>query len=90
MTININRNLVEFPITLQKVTNNEPSEIDYAKIQAMIDSCKNTIVDKIEDVNDIVESGNRDVSTLLITLGDEVEENQSIIESRSGNTRLIL
>jgi len=88
-TLYIDRNLEKFPIILQNTV--EPSPvIDYEKIRSMMTENKDIIIDELNEIKNEVVSGNRDISSVLITLGEEVEENQTIIESNTGNTRLIL
>ena len=88
-TLVIDKNYINFPAILQTPVTSG-TEIDYAKIQSMIDGGKTEVLDKLDSLEESVESGNKDIASIIITLGEEVNENQTIIESRTGNTRLIL
>jgi len=57
--------------------------IDYSLIETML-------VDNNVTITDMVSSTSENLNQLILALGDNVDENQAIIESVSGNTRMFL
>jgi len=91
VVIRIDRPLIGIPLCIidSGSGSGTSTDIDYNRIQAMITESTNTMCDCSDSVKTEVIDGNQNINQVLIALGENVSENQAIIEGKNGS-RMIL
>lgn len=90
-TLYFNKNYEMFPYYFidTPIGSGSGGDIDYDQIQTMLNTLKDDMCLCVGEVKDVVENSSENINQVLLTLGEEVNENQTIIEGKSG-TKMFL